>query len=59
MTIKCIFNGVVICSIVFVVIPAILAKFGIADGLFDDIPFEAVTEVLNYICAKTKKRCDD
>ena len=59
MTIKCIFNGVVICSIVFVVIPSILAKFGIADGLFDYIPFEAVTEVLNYICAKTKEERND
>lgn len=59
MTIKCIFNGAVICSIVFVAIPAILAKFGIADIMFNDIPFEAVTEVLNYICTKTKKRCDD
>ena len=52
MTIKCIFNGVVICSIVFIVVPSILAKFGIADGLFDDTLFEAITEVLNYICEK-------
>lgn len=57
MTIKCNFNGAIICSIVFIGGVAALFKVGIVDGTFNNVPFEeVVTEVLNYICAKAKKR---
>lgn len=56
MTIKCNFNGAIICSIIFVGGVAALFKVGIVDGMFNDIPFEEVTtEFLNYIFAKTKE----
>ena len=57
MTIKCNFNGAIICSIIFVGGVAALFKVGIVDGMFNDIPFEEVTtEFLNYIFAKNKRR---
>ena len=60
MTIKCNFNGAIICSIICSIIfvggVAALFKVGIVDGMFNDIPFEEVTtEFLNYIFAKTKE----
>lgn len=56
MTIKCNFNGAIICSIVFIGGVAALFKVGIVDGTFNNVPFEeVVTEVLNYICTKAKK----
>lgn len=59
MTIKCNFNGAIICSTIFIGGTAVLVKFGIVDGMFNDIPFEeVVTEFLNYIYTKTKKRGD-
>ena len=60
MTIKCNFNGTIICSIVFVGGAAALFKIGIVDGTFNNIPFEEVaTDFLNYIFAKTKDEKDD
>lgn len=57
MTIKCNFNGAIICSIIFVGGAAALFKIGIVDGTFNNIPFEEVTtEFLNYIFAKNKRR---
>ena len=57
MTIKCNFNGAIICSIIFVGGVAALFKVGIVDGTFNNIPFEEVTtEFLNYIFAKNKRR---
>lgn len=57
MTIKCNFNGAIICSIIFVGGVAALFKIGIVDGTFNNIPFEEVTtEFLNYIFAKNKRR---
>lgn len=57
MTIKCNFNGAIICSIIFVGGVAALFKVGIVDGMFNNIPFEEVTtEFLNYIFAKNKRR---
>ena len=60
MTIKCNFNGAIICSIIFVGGVAALFKVGIVDGMFNDIPFEEVTtEFLNYIFTKTKEERED
>ena len=57
MTIKCNFNGAIICSIIFVGGAAALFKIGIVDGTFNNIPFEEVTtEFFNYIFAKNKRR---
>lgn len=57
MTIKCNFNGAIICSIIFVGGAAALFKIGIVDGTFNNIPFEEVTtEFLNYIFAKKQKK---
>lgn len=56
MTIKCNFNGAIICSIIFVGGVAALFKVGIVDGTFNNVPFEEVTtEFLNYIFTKTKE----
>lgn len=60
MTIKCNFNGAIICSIVFVGGAAALFKIGIVDVTFNNIPFEEVaTDFLNYIFAKAKDEKDD
>lgn len=60
MTIKCNFNGAIICGILFVGVTAALFKIGIVDGTFNNIPLEEVTtEFLNYIFAKTKEERDD
>lgn len=56
MTIKCNFNGAIICSIVFIGGVAALFKVGIVDGTLNNVPFEEVTtEFLNYIFTKTKE----
>ena len=39
MTIKCNFNGAIICSIVFIGGVAALFKVGIVDGTFNNVPF--------------------
>ena len=60
MTIKCNFNGAIICSIVFIGGVAALFKVGIVDGTFNNVPFEEVTtEFLNYIFTKTKEEKND
>lgn len=60
MTIKCNFNGAIICSIVFIGGVAALFKVGIVDGTFNNVPFkEVTTEFLNYIFTKTKEEKND
>lgn len=60
MTIKCNFNGAIICSIVLIGGVVALFKVGIVDGTFNNVPFEEVaTEFLNYIFTKTKEERND